>query len=225
MKKPFIKMLKTTETIELLKDRNAFALLAQIALRAKRTNDFSVQKLKLGEALIGDFKSIGLTRGQYREATHRLTKYGFIAIKTTNKGTVAKLINSKIFDINKEGEQPPSQPSDNHQTTTNKNDKNDKNILSSESRCPYPAIVDLFNQTLAELPTVRLVTEERKKAMKARWLTSDVTQDIDWWKEFFNHIRQSEFLMGRKSEEFKARFDWIMKKSNFVKIIEGNYHK
>ncbi|MHC4292182.1 MAG: hypothetical protein ACYSTR_08220, partial [Planctomycetota bacterium] len=64
----FIKMMKSRKTIELLKDHNAFALLSQIALRAKRTNDFSVHGLEIGEALIGDYKSIGLTERKYRTA-------------------------------------------------------------------------------------------------------------------------------------------------------------
>jgi hypothetical protein len=224
--KSFIKMIKSQETIELMKDPNVFTLLAQIAYRAKRTKDFSIHGLEVGEALIGDYNSIGLTRGQYREAIKRATKYNQIATnKTTNKGTIVKLINSDIFDINEEVEQPPKQPDNNQTTTTNKNDKKEKNNIYSKKHVPFQAVVDLFNELLPELPPVQLVTEERKKAMKARWNTSEKTQNLDWWKEFFSHIRQSDFLMGKKVDDFNATFDWIMKKSNFVKIIEGNYHK
>jgi hypothetical protein len=193
----FIKMMRSRKTNELIKDRNAFALLAQIALRAKRTNDFSVHGLEIGEALIGDYKSIGLTEQKYRTAKAKLKTWGFITTKATNKGTIAKLINSEVLDINKE---------------------------PGQNQVPYQVIVDLFNETLPELPSVKLVTDTRRKHLKARWHSSDKTPTIDWWKGFLGYIRESDFLMGRKAD-FRASFDWIINSTNFVKIIEGNYHK
>ena len=222
MKKSFIKMNRGRETLELMKDRNAFILLAQIASRAKRTNGYTYLNLAKGEALIGDHKHIGITRGQYREATKRLIKHGFITIRTTNKGTIAKLINSDVFDINEEPEQPSGPPSNNHPTTTNNNVKKEKKKNSCDSECPYQCSVDLFNQVLPDLPSVKLITKERKKVIKARWMTSDRTQTLDWWRGFFAHINRSDFLMGR-TVKFRASFDWILRKSNFVKILEGNY--
>lgn len=89
---------------------------------------------------------------------------------------------------------------------------------------PYQTIVDMFNTTLAELPTAKMVTPERKMNLKARWNTSEKTKTLKWWDEFFNHILQSDFLMGKTNKPFSCGFDWIIKKGNFVKIIEGNYH-
>jgi hypothetical protein len=200
-------------------------LLTQIASRAKRTNDFSIHGLEIGDALIGDYESIGLTRGQYRAAIKRAEKYHLITtIKTTNKGTVVKLINSDIFDINQDALQPPAQPDNNHPTTTNKKEKKEKNNIYRQNKVPYQAIVDLFNEILPELPSVKVVTDIRKKHLKARWNFSNKTPNLEWWNEFFRHIRKSDFLMGRKTD-FSASFDWIINSSNFVKIVEGNYHK
>jgi hypothetical protein len=78
---------------------------------------------------------------------------------------------------------------------------------------------------LPDLPQVDLITDERKRTMKARWNTTTKTKDLEWWKGYFSHIEKSDFLMGRAKDSFRASFDWIIKKSNFVKIIEGNYHK
>jgi hypothetical protein len=220
----FIKMMRSRKTNELIKDRNAFALLAQIALRAKRTNDFSVHGLEIGEALIGDYKSIGLTEQKYRTAKAKLKTWGFITTKATNKGTIAKLINSEVLDINKEPEQRTSQQDNNDPITTNKKEKKEKNNIYSLHQVPYQAIVDLFNETLPELPSVKLVTDTRKKHLKARWHSTDKTPTLHWWKEFFGYIRESGFLMGHKAD-FRASFDWIINSTNFVKIIEGNYHK
>jgi len=81
---------------------NEFALLSLIAFRARRTDGFNGDGLKIGEALIGDFKSVGLTPRTYRTAKNRLEKWKKAKFKTTNKGTIAKLINSDIYDINTE---------------------------------------------------------------------------------------------------------------------------
>ena len=71
------------------------------------------------------------------------------------------------------------------------------------------------------------MTDTRKANLKARWNTSEKTRSIEWWENFFEYINESDFLMGRTGQKnkrpFKASFDWIINKTNFVKIIEGNY--
>jgi hypothetical protein len=224
MTEPFLKLMKNKETMELATNApNAFLLLLQIAWRAKRTNDFNAHGLTIGQALVGDYKSIGLTEQRYRTAKGLLETWGFATFKGTNKGTVANLINSRVFDINEEGKGRAKGRSRDEQETTNKKYKKEKN--TDRTVCPYESIVGLFNSMLPDLPHVDLITDERKKTIKARWMTSDKTQSLDWWKEFFSHVGQSDFLMGRAKDSFCASFDWITKKSNFVKIIEGNYHK
>lgn len=127
MNESWIKLHRSKQTMELLKDQNAFVLLTCIALRAKRTSDFNVSGLSAGEALLGDYKNYGMSRQEYRTATNKLEKYGFATFKRTNKGTVARLVDCVIYDINIELKQPSEQPSANHQATTNKNEKNEKN--------------------------------------------------------------------------------------------------
>ncbi len=77
---------------ELLKDPLAFALLAQIAMRARWRSAFSVHDLELGEAETGDFESLGMTRAEYRTRPFRLEKWKQITTRATNKGTIAKVI-------------------------------------------------------------------------------------------------------------------------------------
>ncbi|MCP4393013.1 MAG: hypothetical protein GY804_01905 [Alphaproteobacteria bacterium] len=99
-KTSFIMFKRSEETLELLKDGNCFLLLSLIALRARRTNTFNIKNLKSGEAFIGDPEACGLTQSKYRTAKKKLEKYGFITTKITNRGTIAKLINTSIFDVN-----------------------------------------------------------------------------------------------------------------------------
>ena len=113
----FIKLIRSEETAELLREPNAFALLTIIALRAKRTISFSIHNLQTGQALIGDYFNYGLTRQQYRTALQKLEKWGFVTINTTSKGTITTLINKRIYDINQDDEQPIDQPTNNNQTT------------------------------------------------------------------------------------------------------------
>ena len=93
---------------------------------------------------------------------------------------------------------------------------------------PVQAIVDLFNDALPELPTVVLINQGRQSAVKARWSESEVHQNLDFWREFFASVRSSEFLMGktkgRDGKPFRCNFDWLICPSNFVKVVEGNYH-
>lgn len=126
---------------------NAFLLLAQIALRARRTTS-SIMGLGPKECLIGDFKYAGLTERQYRTAKQILEKHEIATFKPTNQGTIAKLIDTSIFDINVEASDGLS---DGHPTirrratdgqpTDNKNAKNEKKERIKELE--KPSIKDL----------------------------------------------------------------------------------
>lgn len=136
-KTPFIKFHKTKEVTELMRKPNCFMLLVLIVQRAKRTNEFNIDNLKCGEALIGDYKSIGQTEQQYKTAKRNLQKWGFATFKGTNKGTIATIVNTRIFDINIDLDNEPTnepatnqltnqQRTSNERVTTNKNEKKDK---------------------------------------------------------------------------------------------------
>lgn len=94
--------------------------------------------------------------------------------------------------------------------------------------CPYEQIVDLYHKTLPTLRRVVRLTPARKAQIKARW--NEDNQDLDGWRMIFEHIGESDFLMGRhkprtdNQSPFQADLDWITKASNWVKIIEGKYH-
>ncbi len=119
MGEAFLKLCKSRITEELMEEPSCFMLLTQIAYRAKRTASFSLRDLTVGEALVGDYERIGLTRQKYRTSLKKLEEWGLITIRSTNRGTVAKLINKDVFDINEvEGNHQINQS-----VTTNKNKK------------------------------------------------------------------------------------------------------
>ena len=147
MVKPYVQQVRGKEIWEFLKhDHNGFILLTAIAQRARRTDEFNTLGLEPGEALVGDYKEIGLTRQEYRSSLQRLEKkYGIISIKATNKGTIARLINSDIYHINQEdGNQPATnqQPTSNQPATTNNNGKNEKNEKNEKELLTIPDFID-----------------------------------------------------------------------------------
>jgi len=157
-----------------------FILLYIIAKRAKRTESFSSINLQIGEALIGDWKKLKLTEQQYRTAKANLEKWGFATFRTTNRGTIATLTNTSVFDINVEHEQRTEQRTNNEQTTnkqrtnneqttTNKNDNKEKNKNNSnnEKKSILPAATLEKSDTFETLWKLWLKKTEKPKAQKA----------------------------------------------------------
>ncbi|MEX5341381.1 helix-turn-helix domain-containing protein, partial [Pseudomonas sp. I2] len=96
-------------------------------------------------------------------------------------------------------------------------------------RVPVDGIVGLFNELLPELPSVVLINKDRTSKIKARWEESPVHQDLEFWRDFFTTVKNSDFLMGKidgrnGAKPFRCTFDWLISPSNFVKVVEGNYH-
>ncbi|MFH2108229.1 MAG: hypothetical protein ABII93_06125 [Chrysiogenia bacterium] len=139
----WVKFLRSDSSADLIeKHPSSFLLLALIAMRARRTGS-RITGLEPGEALVGDYKKAGLTRPKYRTALEVLSALGFLTIKTTNKGTIVKLIDMSIFDINREDDNQQDnqqmttkQPTDSHQITTNKKEKKEKNGKKKEGERP-----------------------------------------------------------------------------------------
>jgi hypothetical protein len=129
------------EPIELLKaNPYAFILAYIIAYRGQYSDTFNRNNLALGEALLGDFKSYGMSHRQYRTAVEQLARWQFATFRTTNRGTIGRLLDTRLFSIfrlpdDKQNDTPPSgdrQPADNQPTST-KNGKKDKNGESGKN--------------------------------------------------------------------------------------------
>ncbi len=93
---------------------------------------------------------------------------------------------------------------------------------------PEQAIVDLFHERCRSLPQVQVWNDARKRALRSRVQEAPERMNPEWWKTFFSAIEQSDFLSGRVpgrsgGAPFMATFDWILRPSNFVKILEGQY--
>jgi len=88
--------------------------------------------------------------------------------------------------------------------------------------CPQQEIVNLYHEILPELPRVKEWGSFRQGLLRARWKDKKERQNLDWWKGFFNTVKESDFLMGRINE-FRADLEWLIRPRNFVKVLEGRY--
>lgn len=112
-------------------------------------------------------------------------------------------------------------------TQGNETDKNkirkeeDKNRIEEEKkRIDYNGIKDAYNSLCPSLPSVKSLSDARKKAIKAR-LNTYSEEDL---KTAFMMAEESDFLKGRNDRNWTANFDWIMKDANLAKILDGNYN-
>lgn len=113
-----------------------------------------------------------------------------------------------------------------------KEEEVDKNLLCPQQaggppKCPHNEIVSLYHEILPELPKVRVWSEERQKKLRARWREDEQRQNLDWWKGLFEYIRNCPWLMGEvegaNGRTFEMDLEWVVNKSNMIKIIEGKY--
>lgn len=102
--------------------------------------------------------------------------------------------------------------------------------------CPASKLVELYHETLPTLPRVKVLTDARRTALRARWREmaaagkfSTEADGIAWFRKFFEYVGESSFLLGNSpqrngSPPFQADLEWLAKPANFVKVIEGRYH-
>lgn len=99
-----------------------------------------------------------------------------------------------------------------------------KDSSSEESQkepIDYAGLADLFNATFAPTPIaqVRKLTDARRKSVRAR-VEEYGRESVS---EVFRSVLDSPFLLGQNNRGWVASFDWIFKKSNYIKILERQY--
>ena len=79
-------------------------------------------------------------------------------------------------------------------------------------------VIELYHSICISFPTIRAVSEKRKKAV-AKLLK---TYSIEDFRKVFENAEASSFLKGTDGG-WKASFDWLIKEDNLLKVLEGNY--
>lgn len=151
----------------------------------------------------------GLSIQQLRTAIRNLKSTNEITSISRSKNTLFIVLNYDKY----QGDNTivNTLPTKGKQTFENKHEETTK--------INYQQIVDMYNEICVSFSKVQKVSEERKKAIKARLKTYSI-EDI---KKAFMMAEQSDFLKGKNSRNWAATFDWMMKDTNLAKILEGNY--
>ena len=104
--------------------------------------------------------------------------------------------------------------------------------------CNHKAVIELYHENLPTMQRVEVWNETRAGYLRQRWreVAAELAQEkaievgdvLNWWAEFFQSVGKSRFLTGRVNSKdgraFVADLEWILKPSNFAKIVEGKYH-
>ncbi len=99
-----------------------------------------------------------------------------------------------------------------------KEEELDKEIEKDNKSNICQQIVDMYHSICVSFPSVRSLSDARKRAIKARLKT----YGLEDFKTVFENAESSSFLKGVDGG-WKASFDWLIKEANMLKVMEGNY--
>jgi hypothetical protein len=91
--------------------------------------------------------------------------------------------------------------------------------IEIKGKIDYQKIVNMYNDICISFSKVSKLSEARKKSIKARMNT----YDYEDFKTLFTKAEASDFLKGKNSRDWQASFDWLIKDTNMVKVLDGNY--
>lgn len=102
--------------------------------------------------------------------------------------------------------------------------------------CPHVLLVAAYHEALPTLPRMLEWNNQRQAYARSRWREKAMTEKyttveegLAFWRRFFGYVAKSDFLMGRTAargdrKPFLADLEWLLKPTNFAKVIEGKYH-
>lgn len=109
---------------------------------------------------------------------------------------------------------------DSHATEEDKDKEEEKDIdKESKEKATCQQVVDLYHSICISYPSVKTLSEARKKAIRARLKV----YSLEDFRKMFEKAEGSAFLKGANNRNWSANFDWLMKDANFAKVIDGNY--
>ena len=95
----------------------------------------------------------------------------------------------------------------------------EREIDIKRDKTDFQSVVDLYHEICVSFPSVRSLSDARKKAIKAR-LNTYTMEDF---RTVFENAEASSFLKGSNDRNWSANFDWLIADKNMAKVLEGNY--
>lgn len=172
-------------------------------------------------------EATGLTKDEVRTALNHL--------KTSHDISHTKMYNELLITIHNydyyqssdmgESEQVPTGdptrfPHDSHTVPTHPDKEEREEREEGTPIVPYGDIVNAYNTTCTNLPTVTRLSDARKKAMSARFNSGYRMEDFE---KLFQMAEASRFLKGGNNRNWRADFDWLIRDANMAKVLDGKY--
>lgn len=99
--------------------------------------------------------------------------------------------------------------------------------------CPSKELIALYHESLPELPRVVVENSKRLAMIRQRWRDFYAAGDfkttqegLECFRWYFGKVKESKFLTGRingKDRPFLADLEWLVRPTNFAKVVEGRY--
>lgn len=151
-----------------------------------------------------------------RQAKKRELQRALIAEKSVDCRVTSRDMSRDVTHIESEKDKSKNEESDVEE------DENTASLSAPQSECPYSKIRDLYHRICISYPTIKAIDGNRRKAVAARWRTY---KSLDTFEELFRLAEASPFLKGENERNWSADFDWMMKPTNFTKILEHKYEE
>lgn len=93
----------------------------------------------------------------------------------------------------------------------------------ADIKTEYDEVKDIWNSLdgLGNIKAIRAIGDGKRKDNTRARLKE---YSLDGFKTCVENIRQSSFLQGHNGKGWAVTFDWLIKPSNFPKVLEGNYN-
>ena len=141
---------------------------------------------------------------------------GMVIKKSDTKKTVITIVKYGNYAVYEKTKTMPQRCESDTKTMREHTNNNDNNVNNDNK---YIYIKDIYNEICVSFPRLTVLSDRRKKAIKARLNTYSVEQI----KEVFVKAEASDFLKGKNNRNWQANFDWLMNDTNMAKVLDGNY--
>ena len=153
------------------------------------------------------------------------------------KASAERRLNGRSTDVQPTNNQEPI--TNNHKPITNVEIRPPTGVKRHSIDCQHQKVIDLYHEHLPNHQKVEVWHDTRKSMLRTRWNeiheelykeNPECTEDdiLKWWADFFKFIAKSKFLTGKTYSKDKRPFmvdlEWIVRPTNFTKIIERKYH-
>lgn len=209
-----------------------FKDVAWVARRIKSTSEI----VKL---LLEEFFEFDSEVWRSKRADEEIAKYRLKADSARNANRVkTEKKSALITELKSELISEPNHIVTNNQEPITINQEPNRNTILVESKippCPHSEIINIYHEVLPELPRVVSWNKTREGYLKQRWRQmfiefecKDTEDGLDWFRnDFFQFVKGSKFLTGKvvtkDRKPFLADLEWMIKPTNFTKIIERKY--